>query len=196
MRDYTAHYRVHVYEVDAFGELSTAGLLRFLQQTASDASAQIGYDLQWYEREGTVWLIRRTTIERLAPILYDDQLAVRTWVADIRRVRSERAYEVTCGEGPVVARGSTDWVYCDSKRGVPVRVPQALQTALMPDGVRSQGRRPPASPEPPPQAFRTRRTVELADLDSVAHVNNARYAAYFEQSLYDALDAAGYAGTG
>ena len=36
-------------------------------------------------------------------------------------------------------------------------------------------------------AVEVRAWIELADLDSVAHVNNARYAAFLEQDLYDAL---------
>jgi acyl-CoA thioesterase FadM len=188
MKEYVATYRVHVYEVDAFNELTTSGLLRYLQQTASDASAAIGFDFEWYERAGTVWLIRRTTVERVAPAMYDDELSVRTWVSDVRRVRSERAYEaVRRRDGALIARGTTDWVYCDIARGMPTRVPDALQKALMPDGVEGRARRPPEWPDPPAAAFRTRRRVELSDLDSVAHVNNARYAAFLEQDLHDAL---------
>lgn len=193
MPDFTATYRVHIYEVDAYGELSTAGTIRFLQQTASDASAAIGFPLDWYDRMGTVWLIRRTTFARLAPALYDDVLSARTWVTDMRRVRSERAYELTRQrDGALLARASTDWVYVDIVRGLPTRVPRELQQALMPQGISMQTRRPGEWPAAPAHAQRTRRRVELAHLDSVAHVNNARYADYLEQDVYDALGAHGW----
>jgi YbgC/YbaW family acyl-CoA thioester hydrolase len=39
---------------------------------------------------------------------------------------------------------------------------------------------------------RVARRVELADLDSVAHVNNAHYAVYVEQALFDALAVRGW----
>lgn len=191
--DHLGRFRVHVYEVDAFNELSTSGLLRYLQQTASDASAAVGFGFDWYARAGTVWLIRRTAVERLAPAGYDDELSIRTWVCDVRRVRSERAYEVVrLRDGTVIARGTTDWVYCDMARGMPARIPDELQRALMPGGVRNRPRRLRPWPQPPEAAFRSRRRVELADLDSVAHVNNARYAAFLEQDLHDALDAHGW----
>lgn len=194
MTDFSVTHRVHVYEVDAYGELSTAGTIRFLQQTASDASAAIGFPLEWYDRMGTVWLIRRTTCERLAPAVYDDRLIVRTWVTDMRRVRSERAYEVTrARDGAVVARATTDWVYVDLARGLPTRVPRELQAALMPDGITMQTRRPDPWPLPPAHAHRSGRRVELAHLDAVAHVNNAKYADYLEQDVYDALAAHGCA---
>lgn len=188
MPDFTAQYRVHVYEIDAYGELTTAGTIRFLQQTASDATAAIGFPLEWYEQAGTVWLIRRTTFERLAPAVYDDRLRVRTWVTDMRRVRSERAYEVTrVRDDALLARASTDWVYVDIARGLPARVPRALQEALMPEGISMATRRPEPWPLPPPHAHHSPRRVELAHLDSVAHVNNAKYADYLEQDVHDAL---------
>ncbi len=151
MPDFSASFRVHVYEVDAWNELSTAGTIRFMQQAASYASAAIGFPLDWYDRQGTVWLIRRTTFERLAPVVYDDALTVRTWVTDMRRVRSERAYEVTRDhDGTVVARATTDWVYVDVARAMPTRVPRELQQALMPEGIVMAMRRPDPWPLAPP----------------------------------------------
>jgi YbgC/YbaW family acyl-CoA thioester hydrolase len=167
-------------------------MLRFLQQAASDASAAVGFDVEWYERSGTLWVIRRTIVDFLAPVVYRDELEVRTWVSDIRRVRSQREYEVRrIGDAAVVARGSTDWVYVDLARGAPVRPPDEMRQRLMPD-VGAQPRPPRAGAAPPAHAVRGTRRVELADLDSVAHVNNAHYAVYVEQAVCDALAARGW----
>jgi YbgC/YbaW family acyl-CoA thioester hydrolase len=186
-------FPVRIYDVDAFGALRTNVLLRFFWQTASDATAAIGYDIDWYERQGTLWIIRRTELEVSIPARYRDQLAVRTWVSDIRRVRSQREYEVRrTADDALLARGTTDWVYVDLARGTLVTPPAALQAALMPAGV--VARRRPLRPVlmPPPEAFSGSRGVELADLDTVAHVNNAQYAVYVEQALWDALRARGW----
>src|SRR4029453_15199163 len=128
-------------------ELRPNGLLRFLQQAASDASAAVGFDVEWYERAGALWVIRRTIVDFLAPILYRDDLEVRTWVADIRRVRSQREYEVRRGrDATVVARGSTDWVYIDLARGTPVQPPEEMGKRLMPAVGGQPGPPPPAPP--------------------------------------------------
>jgi acyl-CoA thioesterase FadM len=190
---HASQFPVRIFDVDVFGELRTAVLLRFLWQTASDASAAVGYDLEWYERAGTLWIIRRTRLERLAPVHYRDALTIRTWVSDIRRVRSQREYTVVrADDGGAVARATTDWVYVDLARGALVQPPPDLQRALMPDGVTSQPR-PPSHAGPPPQtAARCVRRVELADLDTVAHVNNAQYSVFVEQMVWDALAARGW----
>ena len=191
---HATHFPVRIFDVDVFGELRTAVLLRFLWQTASDASTAVGYDLEWYERTGTLWIIRRTRLDWLAPVRYRDELTIRTWVSDIRRVRSQREYVVErAADGATVVRAATDWVYVDLARGALVQPPAALQQALMPDGVTSQ-KRPPSPAAPPPDgAVRLVRRVELADLDTVAHVNNSQYSVFVEQMVWDALAARGWA---
>src|SRR5262245_62270666 len=42
----------------------------------------------------------------------DEELRVRTWVEDFRRVRSRRCYEAT-GPGDTALTAVTDWVYVD-----------------------------------------------------------------------------------
>ena len=185
-------FPVRIFDVDAFGELRTPVLLRFLWQSASDASTAVGYDMEWYERAGTLWIIRRTRVEILAPVHYRDALTVRTWVADIRRVRSQRQYEVRKGDGDTVARATTDWVYVDLGRGALVQPPVEMQKALMPDGVTSQPRLPSLAAPPPATAERGMRRVEFADLDTVNHVNNAQYSIFVEQFVWDALAARGW----
>lgn len=186
-------FPVRIFDVDAFGQLRTAVLLRFLWQTASDASTAVGYDLEWYERAGTLWIIRRTRLELTAPIRYRDQLTIRTWVSDIRRVRSQRQYEVRrAGEPTPVGRAVTDWVYVDLTRGALVQPPAEMQTALMPDGVVAETRHKSLAAAPPAHAWQGTRRVELADLDTVAHVNNAQYARFVEQATWDALAAHGW----
>jgi acyl-CoA thioester hydrolase len=192
MLTHASSFRVQIFDLDAYGELRTNCLLRFMQQTASDASAAAGFDVEWYEQAGTLWVIRRTIAEFLAPILYRDELEVRTWVSDLRRVRSQREYEIRrIGDAALVARGSTDWVYVDLLRGAPQRPPDDMVRKLMPD-LGAQARPPRAAVAVPEHAVHVERRVELADLDSVAHVNNAHYAVYVEQALFDALAACGW----
>lgn len=193
MRRHVSRYRAQLYDLNAFGELHSAGFLRFMQQTASDASAAAGFDVEWYARQGTIWLIRRTQLECLGVARHPDELAVHTWVSDMRRVRSQREYEFHReADGQVIARGSSDWVYVDLVRGKPVRIPDEVQHGLMPDGVTAQPREPMALHEPPLSASRATRRVEFAALDSVAHVNNAHYATYLEQDLLDGLATHGW----
>jgi len=151
MPEHTFRFRVQLYDVNAFAELSPTGMLRFLQQAASEASAALGFDVDWYADQKTAWLIRRTVVDLPEPAPYRDEVAIRTWVADIRRVRSQREYEARrVSDNALVARGHTDWVYVDLERGTPCRPPRELQEALMPGGI-EPGRRELAKPPEPPE---------------------------------------------
>src|SRR5262245_47025078 len=93
-------------DLDAFAELRSSAILRFLQEAATRASSDTGFDAAYYERERTLWLVRRTILALPAPARYGDELEAITWVADFRRVRSQRDYEVRAGDR-LVARAQT-----------------------------------------------------------------------------------------
>jgi acyl-CoA thioester hydrolase len=177
-------FHVRHYECDAHGHVNHANYLRYIQQAAMEASAAAGYDVAWYEQMQRQWLIRETDITFWHPLTYGDAVVVKTWVADFRRVRSRRAYELryaTTGER--VAEAHTDWVYLDTSRLRPVTIPPAMITAFHPEGLPENGlpREPfPVAPPPPLGVYTVRRRVEWHDLDAAHHVNNAAYMAYIE----------------
>jgi YbgC/YbaW family acyl-CoA thioester hydrolase len=177
-------------DLDAFGEVRNASLLRLLQESATRASSDAGFDASYYERTGTMWLIRRTTLRLEAPARYGDHLEVRTWIADFRRVRSLREYEVRAGER-LVARASTDWVYVDRAQGRPRRISAEWERVFGLENAAST-RAPFADAAPSPTALTFARRVELHDLDTLRHVNNANYVSYVEQAALDAARAVGW----
>lgn len=186
-------FRASVWQadVDAFGELRSATLLRFLQETATRASTAAGFDPAFYARHGTLWLVRRTTLTQLAPIHYGDELEATTWIADLRRVRSRRDYEIHAGDR-LVAHASTDWVYVDRASVRPRRIPPELQAAFGLDGAPPLARPPFPEGVPPASAARRTRRIEIHDLDALRHVNNATYLHYVEQAAQDADAAVGW----
>ena len=146
--------------------------------------AAAGYDLARYAEMNRSWLIRETDIEYLQPLRYGDSVLVKTWVADFRRVRSRRAYELRHSRsGDLVARASTDWFFLDTFTGRPTKIPSEMKVAFFPEGPPPPPAarvRFPSAPPPPPGVFRMKRAVEWRDLDQVHHVNNAVYLAYIE----------------
>ncbi len=177
-------FRIRHYECDPFGHVNHAQYLRFMQETAFDASAAAGYDIARYEAMGRMWWVHETDITYHRPLGYGDSAVVRTWVADFGRVRSRRAYEVRhAGSGELAAEALTDWVFLDRARQRPQPIPAELIAAFFPEGdaVQRLARTPfPVAPPPPPGVFCTRRTIEFRDLDMAGHVNNANYMTYFE----------------
>jgi acyl-CoA thioester hydrolase len=74
--------------------------------------------------ENTTWYAREHRIEYLLPAFLGEELEVRTWLSEIKRVRAHRKYEfIRKSDGKVVVKGETDWVYVDAKTGKPMAIP-------------------------------------------------------------------------
>lgn len=176
-------FRVRNYECDAYGHLNNVNYVRYMQEAALDASAAVGWDVGRYQQIGHQWLIRETDIEYLLPLHYNEQVEVRTWVADFRRVQSRRMYEFRRPtDQQLVARATTNWVYLDNATLRPASIPAEMIAAFAPDGDVGQGKPDPfpQAPPPAPVVFQIRKRVEWRDIDTVGHVNNAAYFSYFE----------------
>lgn len=193
---HSRNFRIRHYECDALGHLNNANYVRYMQETAFDASAAAGFDQEKYDQLGHYWLIRETDIEYLKPVGYGDTATVKTWVIDFHRVRSRRAYEFSLsGSGEKVARAITDWVYLDSTTSKPATIPKELIDAFFPGG--PPANIPPRSkfpihPEPPDGKFETRIPVTWQYLDPVQHVNNAVYLGIIEECGMQVLAAHGW----
>lgn len=194
--NYSREFRIRHYECDAFGHLNNANYVRYMQETAFDASAAAGYGREAYNKLGCYWLIRETDIEYLKPARYGDTLEITTWVKDFHLVRSRRVYEVRNRENnETVANASTDWVFLETSTNRPVKIPAEIKEAFFPEG-------PPVSfpprdkfpnlPPAPVEKFSMQISVAWHDLDAVQHVNNANYLKYAEECGMQVIAAHGW----
>jgi len=182
---HTRTFRVRHYECDAYGHLTSVNYVRYMQEAAFDASAVVGYDLPRYDAMGRLWLVRETEIDYLSQVYYGDSVDVTTWVMDMRKVRSRRAYEIRhSGNGKLVAKASTDWAFLETATGRPAAIPDDMMQVFFetgtPDDPPPRQRFAPMPPAPP-EVFTQQRRVEWRDLDPGRHVNNAVYVAYLEE---------------
>jgi medium-chain acyl-[acyl-carrier-protein] hydrolase len=189
---YQCSYQVRHCECDAFGLLSPVSSLRYLQETAYGASADVGYGMVRYQQEGRFWYIRETKVEFLSPVHYGQAVDARSWVMDFHRVRSLRAYDLRINGNPVIDAWS-DWVYLDSNRGRPISVPPEMMLAFRPEGSPTHPRsRFPSLSIIPPCSYKTHHSAKWGDLDAIGHVNNALYLDFIENNRRSALASIGW----
>ena len=73
----------------------------------------------------------RNHIEHLRPIRVDETGEIRTWVENVRRVRSLRKYEFARrSDGRILVKGETDWVFVDAKTGMPRAIPKEVSSVF------------------------------------------------------------------
>jgi acyl-CoA thioester hydrolase len=114
MGQHVLHIEVPTSAIDALGHVNNVEYVRWMQEAATAHSDAAGCTAATFA-DGAVWVVRSHHIEYLRPALAGDTVEVRTWVEDLRRVASLRRYEfVRPGDGAILARGETDWVYVDA----------------------------------------------------------------------------------
>jgi acyl-CoA thioester hydrolase len=111
--------------IDENGHVNNVAYVQWMQEIAVEHYASIG-GIKAQGDEAT-WFVREHKIEYLAPAFAGDEIEVRTWVENVRRVRSLRKYEfVRRSDGKVLVRGETDWVVVDVKTGAPRAIPEQV----------------------------------------------------------------------
>jgi acyl-CoA thioester hydrolase len=172
---YTAAVAVRHYELDAWGRVYPAAHLRNVAEVAVEASTAAGFSAQWYAALGAQWIVRQTTATFHRAVGRDARCTLRTWVADFRRVRSRRCYEVHA-DGVLAVEAESDWVLIDVATGRPRRIPVEVERTFdVPSGVASAVRARSDATVPPVTPLRTPAAFRFTDLDSLGHVNNAAY---------------------
>lgn len=193
---YEKVFRVRHYECDARGRLSQAVYLRYMQESAYEASASLGYGMLAYRDTDRSWYIRETDITFHNDAGYGDELVVKTWVEDFQRVRSIRAYEIFTPESKtLLAQARSDWVFLQQSTGTPRSIPVEMVRAFRPDwqtGSEGKRYRFPDEPEAVGMISKMSRQVEWRDLDPVKHVNNSVYLNYLEECGLQAERTAGW----
>jgi YbgC/YbaW family acyl-CoA thioester hydrolase len=190
---FTRSFRVRWSELDASGTVSPANYLRYLLETAWDWGIAIGWDSNYSQNPDVLWLIRETEIRFLQPLRHNDEFDFTIWMVNWQRVRGTRCFELTRKEtGEVIAQGTQQVVYVDAKTGRPINLPEE-------EIIRFQLENPRVFPferfpkiAPAEGSFTMQRQVELMDLDSYDHVNNAIYVNYAEEAAAQDLSARGW----
>jgi acyl-CoA thioester hydrolase len=112
--------------IDENGHVNNVVYVQWMQDLALEHYASIG----GIEAQGpdSTWVIRKHSVEYFLPAFEGEQIEARTWVEDLRKVRSLRMYEfLRKSDGKVLVKGETDWVFMDTKTGRPKAIPVEVE---------------------------------------------------------------------
>lgn len=112
--------------IDENGHVNNVTYVQWMQDIAVEHYTAIG-GIGPTQHAGATWVARSHLIEYLLPAFADEQIEIRTWIENYRRVRSLRKYEfVRVSDGKTLVKGETDWVFVDAKNGNPIAIPQEV----------------------------------------------------------------------
>lgn len=129
---YSKNINIPASAIDENGHVNNVTYVQWMQDIAVEHYASIG----GIEAQGpdSTWVIREHRIEYLLPAFEGEKIEIRTWVENIRKVRSLRMYEfVRRSDGKVLVKGETDWVFVDVKTGIPKAIPQEVRQVFNTD---------------------------------------------------------------
>ncbi|MFQ6059380.1 MAG: acyl-CoA thioesterase [Anaerolineae bacterium] len=125
-----AQVRVRFAETDAQGVVYYANFFVWFEVGRMTYLRQRGVDYGTLEREGVGFVVAEATCRYHAPAHFDEVLAVRTWVEELKNRSFTFAYEVVNQEtGQLLATGRTVQVFVD-RQGRPVEIPPRLRALL------------------------------------------------------------------
>jgi acyl-CoA thioester hydrolase len=138
----TIEHRVPFYETDAMGVVHHSNYVRYLELARIVWLDEHHRPYRDYVAEGMHFATTRVEVDYLRPALYDDVLAVATWLEWVRGASLRMAYEIRRGE-EVLARGATEHAVVDLE-GRLRRIPRERRAELAglappPDESRSPG---------------------------------------------------------
>jgi len=126
---YTKIITIPSSAIDGNGHVNNVVYVQWMQDIALEHYASIG----GIEAQGpdATWVIHKHSIEYFLPAFEGEEIEVRTWVEDLRKVRSLRMYEfVRKSDGKVLVKGETDWVFMDVKTGRPKAIPKEVEVVF------------------------------------------------------------------
>jgi acyl-CoA thioester hydrolase len=122
---YTKPIMVSKEAIDENGHVNNVAYVQWMQDIAVEHYSSLG----GIEAQGpeSTWVVREHRVEYLSPAFEGEEIEIRTWVENIRRVRSLRKYEfVRKTDDKLLVKGETDWVFVDVRTGSPRAIPSEV----------------------------------------------------------------------
>jgi acyl-CoA thioester hydrolase len=112
--------------IDENGHVNNVAYVQWMQDIAVEHYASIG-GIQAQGPDAT-WVVHEHKVQYLLPAFENEEIEIKTWVENIRRVRSLRKYEfIRRSDGKTLVIGETDWVFVDVKTGSPRAIPREVE---------------------------------------------------------------------
>ena len=123
---YSKTFIIPANAIDENGHVNNVAYVQWMQDIAVEHYESIG-GTNPMQLVGATWVVREHRIEYLLPAFTNEEIEIKTWVENIRRVRSLRKYEfIRKTDGKTLVRGETDWVFVDVKTGAPRAIPEEV----------------------------------------------------------------------
>ena len=178
-RVFTSRRPVRLGDVDQRARLRLDATARYLQDIATDDTADAGLD---EDGPASSWVVRRTMIDIEQAARLDERLELRTFCSGTGRGWAERRTTVDGADGATIDAVSL-WIRIDATSGRPIGLGDRFTEIYGPTAADRRVSSRLQLPGAPPHATRRPWPIRAVDLDPLRHVNNAVHWSIVEESL-------------
>ena len=178
-RVFSRQRQVRLGDVDQRGRLRLDAVARYLQDVATDDTADAELDAGG---SATSWVVRRTMIDVERAAVLDEPLELRTFCSGTGRSWAERR-TVISGAGGASIEAVSLWIRIDATSGRPTGLGERFTDRYAATAGERRVSTRLQLPDPPEGINRHPWPIRAVDLDPLRHVNNAVHWAVVEESL-------------
>ena len=118
-------------EIDGQGHVNNIEYVKWMNWAAVAHSSLQGWPPERYSKVGAGWVVRTHRIDYLQAAFAGEEIVVRTWVSDFKKVTSLRKYRILRpSDNATLAVAETNWAFIGLEHHVPRRIPAELSRAF------------------------------------------------------------------
>jgi len=172
---------LRVADIDRAGRLRFDAATRHIQDIGQDHLRQLGF-----EETHPLWIVRRTMIDLIRPVEFQDMLRLRRWCSGTSNRWCEMRVRIDGKRNGGLIESEAFWININRETQGPARISddfiEGLQRTTAVDRLRWKAYLKAGSRD---DAVRIREyPVRVADIDLFDHMNNAVYWSVVEDYLY------------
>ena len=128
---FTMQRRVEWRDIDAAQHVNNATYFNYMEECGVQAVDSAGWSMGRMWDEGVAIFARRYQIEYRLQAQLGENLAVSTYLSDVKRSTATRHFVIArAADGEVIAQARSLWVFVNTETGKPIRIPGEFYSAF------------------------------------------------------------------
>ncbi|AZV46433.1 acyl-CoA thioesterase [Nautilia sp. PV-1] len=119
------HIVVKKEDIDFNGHVNNLKYLEWMINIAMEHSTHEGFGVDYYKKHGVSWVARKHCIEYRLPAFEGDELILKTWIDEVKKLLVIRKYEIYKND-KLITSGFSEWVFVDFKTQRPKKIPEDI----------------------------------------------------------------------
>jgi|SRR5690606_6147915 acyl-CoA thioester hydrolase len=124
--------RIRYAETDQMGYVYYGNYAAFYEVGRVELLRHLGMSYRALEQSGIMMPVTELRVSYIKPVLYDEEITIRTSVEELPGVRIRFVYHIFNAQGELANHGETTLVFVNMEKNRPCRAPEELLEKLRP----------------------------------------------------------------